>query len=49
METLAGKLRFNRAVRAMTASNAGVSAAGFAARMAPSIVRKLIIDAGDAA
>jgi flavin-dependent dehydrogenase len=49
MEALAGKLRFNRAVRAMTASNAGVSAAGFAARMAPSIVRKLIIDAGDAA
>jgi len=49
METLAPKLRFNRAVRAMTASNAGVRAAGLGARIAPALVRKLIVDAGDAA
>lgn len=46
---LASKIRFNRFVRAMTASRAGVHAAGWAAAVAPGIVRNLIVQAGDAA
>jgi flavin-dependent dehydrogenase len=49
MQVLGSKLRFNRIVRAMTASATGVRAAGLAARVAPALVRKLIVDAGDAA
>jgi flavin-dependent dehydrogenase len=49
MQVLGPKLRFNRLVRAMTASRTGVRAAGVAARVAPAFVRKLILDAGDAA
>jgi hypothetical protein len=49
MQALGAKLRFNRMVRAMTASALGVRAAGVTARVAPALVRKLIIDAGDAA
>ncbi len=46
---LGPKLRFNRFVRAMTASAVGVHAAGLAALVAPGLVRKLIVEAGDAA
>ena len=49
MQDLGPKLRFNRMVRALTASGAGVYAAGLAAKIAPGVVRKLIIEAGDAA
>jgi hypothetical protein len=49
MQVLGSKLRFNRMVRAMTASPVGVRAAGVAAKVAPALMRKLIIDAGDAA
>jgi len=48
-EQLAPKIRFNRFVRALTASPAGVHAAGWAAAVAPGLVRKLIVKAGDAA
>jgi flavin-dependent dehydrogenase len=46
---LAPKMRFNRLVRALTASRAGVHAAGWAAAVAPGLVRRLIVQAGDAA
>ncbi len=49
MQELGSKLRFNRFVRTMTSSTSGVHAAGLAARVAPALVRRLIIQAGDAA
>lgn len=49
MTELGSKLRFNRFVRSMTSSSAGVHAAGWAARVAPGLVRRLIVQAGDAA
>lgn len=49
MQELGPKLRFNRLVRQLTSSTTGVHAAGWAARMAPGLVRKLIVQAGDAA
>jgi flavin-dependent dehydrogenase len=49
MQELGPKLRFNRIVRTLTSSSAGVHAAGLAASIAPGFVRKLIIEAGDAA
>ncbi|TAK17041.1 MAG: hypothetical protein EPO35_04095 [Acidobacteria bacterium] len=48
-QVLGSKLRFNRWVRRLTASSAGVYAAGLAAAVAPGIVRKMIVEAGDAA
>jgi flavin-dependent dehydrogenase len=49
MQALGPKLRFNRIIRSLTSSSAGVHAAGLAAKVAPGFVRKLIIEAGDAA
>lgn len=49
MTDLGSKLRFNRWVRALTSSPASVQAAGFAARIAPGVVRRLVAAAGDAA
>ncbi len=43
------KLRFNRFVRGLTSSTAGVHTAGWAARVAPGLVRRVIVQAGDAA
>lgn len=48
-QDLGPKLRFNRMIRALTSSSAGVHAAGLAAKLAPALVRKLIVEAGDAA
>jgi flavin-dependent dehydrogenase len=42
-----GKQRFNRLLRALVASPIAVDAAGFAARLAPSILRGVIARAGD--
>ena len=44
----AAKWRFNRALRALVASPAGVRAAAAGARIAPGVVRRLIVRAGDA-
>jgi flavin-dependent dehydrogenase len=49
LQELGTKMRFNRLVRGLTASSAGVHAAGFGARIAPGLVRRLIVQAGDAA
>jgi len=49
MRALGPKIRFNRFVRALTASPAGVHSAGLAARVVPGLVRRLIARAGDAA
>jgi flavin-dependent dehydrogenase len=46
---LGSKLRFNRLVRGLTASSLGVSGAGLVAALAPGIVRRLVVQAGDAA
>lgn len=46
---LGSKLRFNRFVRSLTSSSVGVSAAGVAASLAPGLVRRLVVQAGDAA
>ena len=46
---LGSKLRFNRLVRGLTASSVGVTAAGLAASLAPGLVRRLVVQAGDAA
>jgi flavin-dependent dehydrogenase len=43
----ASKWRFNRALRTLVASRAGVRAASAGARLAPGIVRRLIVRAGD--
>lgn len=48
-EVLGAKLRFNRRVRALTASSVGVRAAGIAAAVMPGVVRRMIVEAGDAA
>ena len=44
----ASKWRFNRMLRALVSSGAGVRAASVGARLAPGIVRRLIVEAGDA-
>ena len=44
----ASKWRFNRTLRALVSSSVGVRAASAGARFAPGIVRKLIVQAGDA-
>jgi len=44
----ASKWRFNRTLRALVSSRAGVRAASVGARFAPGIVRRLIGEAGDA-
>jgi flavin-dependent dehydrogenase len=44
----ASKWRFNRTLRALVSSRAGVRAASVGARLAPGIVRRLIVEAGDA-
>ena len=44
----ASKWRFNRTLRALVSSSAGVRAASAGARFAPGIVRRLIAQAGDA-
>jgi flavin-dependent dehydrogenase len=44
----AQKWRFNRALRALVSSHAGVRAAAAGARIAPGVVRRLIVRAGDA-
>ena len=46
---LGAKLRFNRAIRAVTSSPAAVRLAGVMALVAPRLVRGLIVRAGDAA
>lgn len=46
---LGSKLRFNRFVRGLTASPAAVHAAGWAGKIAPGLLRRLIVQAGDAA
>jgi menaquinone-9 beta-reductase len=43
----ASKWRFNRALRSLVASPAGVRAAAAGARIAPGIVRRIIVRAGD--
>ena len=43
----ASKWRFNRALRSLVASPAGVRAAAAGARIAPGIVRRMIVRAGD--
>jgi flavin-dependent dehydrogenase len=49
MAAIGSKLRFNRWVRALTASPISVRTAGLAARIAPGLVRRLVVAAGDAA
>ena len=44
----ASKWRFNRTLRALVSSGPGVRAASVGARFAPGIVRRLIVEAGDA-
>jgi flavin-dependent dehydrogenase len=44
----ASKWRFNRTLRALVSSGVGVRAASVGARLAPGIVRRLIVEAGDA-
>jgi flavin-dependent dehydrogenase len=44
----APKWRFNRALRALVSSHAAVRAAAAGARIAPGVVRRLIVHAGDA-
>jgi menaquinone-9 beta-reductase len=44
----ASKWRLNRTLRALVSSGAGVRAASVGARLAPGIVRRLIVEAGDA-
>jgi flavin-dependent dehydrogenase len=44
----ASKWRFNRTLRTLVSSRAGVRAASVGARFAPGIVRRLIVEAGDA-
>ena len=44
----APKWRFNRALRTLVSSHAGVRAAAAGARIAPGVVRRLIVRAGDA-
>jgi flavin-dependent dehydrogenase len=44
----ASKWRFNRTLRALVSSSPGVRAASVGARFAPGIVRRLIVEAGDA-
>jgi flavin-dependent dehydrogenase len=44
----ASKWRFNRTLRALVSSGPGVRAASVGARLAPGIVRRLIVEAGDA-
>lgn len=43
----ASKWRFNRTLRTLVSSRAGVRAASVGARFAPGIVRRLIVEAGD--
>lgn len=47
--TFGGKLHFNRGVRTLTNSPLAVRLAGLGARVAPSVVRHLVVRAGDAA
>jgi flavin-dependent dehydrogenase len=44
----ASKWRFNRTLRTLVSSRAGVRVASVGARVAPGIVRRLIVEAGDA-
>ena len=44
----ASKWRFNRTLRALVSSGPGVRAASVGARLAPGLVRRLIVEAGDA-
>ena len=44
----ASKWRFNRTLRTLVSSRAGVQAASVGARFAPGLVRRLIVEAGDA-
>lgn len=46
---LGAKLTFNRALRRLTSSAGSLVAASLAARLAPSLIRSLIVRAGDAA
>ncbi len=46
---LGTKLKFNRAIRAVTSSSTAVRVAGAAALAAPSLIRRVIVRAGDAA
>jgi len=47
--TLGTKSRFNRAMRVLTSSPTGVRLAGVGARLAPGILQRIIVQAGDAA
>lgn len=49
MQAMGSKLRFNRWVRALTSSPVAIRGAGVAARIAPALLRRLILEAGDAA
>ena len=46
---LGTKLKFNRAMRVLTSSPTGVRLAAVGARLAPAILRRIIVEAGDAA
>ncbi|MEI6244681.1 MAG: FAD-dependent monooxygenase [Acidobacteriota bacterium] len=48
-EVLGPKLRFNRALRVLTSSTAAVRMAGLGALVAPGVLRRIIVRAGDAA
>lgn len=48
-DVLGPKLRFNRTLRVLTSSSVAVRLAGLAALAAPSVLRKIIVRAGDAA
>jgi flavin-dependent dehydrogenase len=48
-EVMGGKLRFNRALRALTSSPVAVRLAGVAGAAAPGLIRRIVIRAGDAA
>ena len=49
MQAIGAKLRFNRWVRALTSSPAAIRGAVVAAKIAPALLRRLIVEAGDAA
>jgi hypothetical protein len=46
---LGSKLRFNRALRALVGSPAGMRAAAYCGRMMPQLLRRVVAIAGDAA